>query len=366
MSPLVQDVYLLLLSKLDYIHLNVLLKRVAQKPKGVTILSKNSPEILKKRVIETLQKSPNREGLLSFIIKGGLHDIISIEKIDYEKLNMSNYKEYLDILRKKNDIPPFQGILYVLENGGVERIESFFMESKENVAEFNKEINKIILAHTDVFDEENNEVESTVNSLKEELRIIEMKYKSLKKEFSKTEKRKKELETETNSLRQKNELEIKKILKIEATSKKKEIEDRNANHEYLISEKNKEITFFENNNIEKDKLINILKQENEKLLMDIEGITIENSRLNEKMNKKLILLLGDALNVDLTSFSDKYFDVISAANLNIETFSTAYETNRYDEVWLIDFQIPRKIKNELKIKYPSAQFKYIKDNSAFR
>lgn len=365
MSPLVQDVYLLIIASLDNEHLNILLKRVAQKPKGITTLSKDSPKVLRKRVIECLQKNSNRNNIFSFIAKSGLHDIINTTQIKYDQLDMSNYETYLKELGKQTTIPAMQGILFIIENGGIERLDSFFMNSKENVEKFVNEIERMDVESKNNLNDKEEIVKNTDAKLEKELENIKIEYLELSKAYSKMEKKKKELNNEINRLKQKFELEIKKELKVERVNKQKEIKNIESKYDSLLNKKNEQIKIQEDENLKKDKKINELQQTNEQLVSDVCSLDDKYNMLIEKINKKRILLLGDAVGVNLDAFSDKYFDVITVANLDIKAFGELYEKNKYDEIWLIDFQISRSLQKELKEKYPNEKFKQIKDNSAF-
>ncbi|MBF2555013.1 hypothetical protein IA816_04300 [Listeria marthii] len=365
MSPLVQDVYLLIIANLDNEHLNILLKRVAQKSKGITTLSKDSPKVLRKRVIECLQKNSNRNNIFSFIVKSGLHDIIKTTQIKYDQLDMRNYETYLKELEKQPTIPAMQGILFIIENGGIERLESFFMNSKENVEKFDNEIGNMDVEGKNNLNDEGERIKNTNDKLEKELEYIKMEHLELSKTNSKLEKKNKKLNNEINRLKQKFEIDIKKELKTERATKQKEINNVEAKYNSLLNKKNEQIKIQKDENLEKDKKINELHQINEQLVKDVCSLDKKYNILIEKINKKRILLLGDAVGVDLEAFSDKYFDVITVANLDIKAFDELYKKNKYDEVWLIDFQIPRSLQKELKEKYPNENFEQIKDNSAF-
>ncbi|EAD2564308.1 hypothetical protein LN421_001449 [Listeria monocytogenes] len=366
MSPLVQDVYLFIIDKLDNEHLNILLKRVAQKSKGITTLSKDSPKVLRKRVIECLQKSSNRNNIFSFIVKSGLHDIIKTTQIRYDQLDMNNYDTYLKELEKQPNIPAMQGILFIIENGGIERLESFFINSKENVEKFVNVIGYMDVEGTNNLKDKKDRIKNTNDKLEKELEQIKMEYIELSKTYSKIEKKNKKLNNEINRLKQKFEIDMKKELKTERATKQKEINNIEARYDSLLNKKNEQIKIQEDENLDKDKKINELHLINEQLVNDVYSLDKKYNVLIEKINKKRILLLGDAVGVDLDAFPDKYFDVITVANLDIKTFDELYEKNKYDEVWLIDFQIPRSLQKKLKEKYPNENFEQIKDNSAFQ
>lgn len=365
MSPLVQAVYLLIIESLDNTHLNILLRKVAQKPKGITSLSNKSPEILRKKVLECLQKSSNRDNIFLFLTKSGLHDIVEKTKIEYDRLNMSNYETYLEELEKNSTIPAIQGILFIIENGGKERINSFFSFSKENVKKFLTALDSLNLNAINSSNNTEENIEKSDIKLKKELENIKKEYSELQKSYNKIEKNKKELNMEINRLKQKFELEVKQKLTAEKLIKKKEIESIKMTYESLINQRNEQVDIQINENLKKNKKISDLQDSNEQLSKDLFILENKYEILSEKINKKRILLLGDVMGIDLDGFSDKYFDVITVADLNVKIFEEVYEKNKYDEIWIVDFQVSRSLQRELKTKYANEKFKQIKDNSAF-
>lgn len=367
MSPIVQDVYLMIISNLDNEHLNILLKMVSQKPKGIIPLSKGSPEIFRKKIIECLQKKSNRDNIFTFIIKSGLHDIVRATQVRYDKLDMSNFETYLKELKKQTNIPAMQGILFIIENGGISRVESFFMNSKENVTKFIDGMNNLDSGEKNNLDD-NKLLKNANYSLEKDLDQIKLKYSELKKMHIKSENKNNELKNEINSLKQKSEMDTKNkdSLISECTIRLKEMSSLEIEHKSMMLQKNEKIRVQEEIDFSNKSKINQLEKENQRLIVNLTEASNKYDILVEEINKKRILLLGDANGVDLSSFSDKYFDVISVSDLDIKTFNEIHEKNRYDEIWIIDFQIPRSLQKELKRAFPNQKFEQIKDNSAFR
>lgn len=365
MSPIMHDVYLLILSRLNDEYLNLLLNRVPQKPKGVTMISEKSPKPLRKRVISCLQNKKNKDNILLFIEKGGLDDIVKSTKIDYEYLDMSNYRSYLEELKNNNNIPAVQGLLFFIARHGSLKIDDFFNNSKENFEEFNEQVCMHEEKSKNTTRDKQNEQEKIISKLKEELKNAEKKNENNEKNILNQKKIKLDLETQLNTLKQKHEVDIKNNIKRENIKNELTIINMNSNYEKISNEKDEIILVYQEKCSKQKVSLGNLEIENKKLKSELDILTKDYAAFKENLSKRKILLLGNVTGVDLKSFPDKYFDVINVENLSIHSFSEVYNNNRYDEVWLIEFQIPRRIKNELREKYPTVHFKNIEDNSAF-
>lgn len=358
-----------LLMRFDNQHLSKLQSQIPKKTKGVPLLANNSPIVLKKRVIEDLFKGKNLKYWLNYIISGNFHHLLEKSTLNFENFDLISSTTFLSQF-KKDDIEELNLVLiYLLENGGIERLDNFF-ESDEEVDNYIDYYTNGIENFTPI--EKNNE--TYVEDELENSKKINLK---LNEELNELKRENKSLKIENKKLIKQgmdNEKRIKKIIE-------SHILERNESENKYNSIKNdiKKISSEYENKIDKLKdkqtkrintITNSIEKEsvkiNKTLLEQISELEKENLQLQEKVtfqdNQDSIVSESENIDNEESNFVRK----ISSKPLLISAIKNKLELREYPISKNIDFDsidieiLIKEIENVNEVWFVSFQYTIIK------
>lgn len=358
-----------LLTCFDNQHLSRLQGQIPKKTKGVPLLADKSPIVLKKRVIEDLIKGKNFKYCLSYIIAGNFHHLLEKSILDFESFDLTSSTTYLTQFKNENIEELNLVLIYLLENGGVERLDSFF-ESDEDVDNYIEYYMNGIENLTPI--EKNNEthLESELESLKE----INLK---LNEDLNEVKKENKSLKIENKKLIKQdmdNEKRIRKIIEShilernESENKyngiKNDIKKISSEYESKIDKLKDEQTKRINtitSTIEKDN-----EEVKKSLLEQISKLEKENSQLKEKVTfqDSQDFIISEPESIDNEEID--FVRGISSKPLLISTIEDKLELKEYPISKNIDFDsvdidsLMKEIENVNEIWFVSFQYTIVK------